>query len=417
MIGRIHLFLVAAALSGSIPLAVAQEPSRESPRARPGAPRRQAAVPDGVRFIADIAYREGHEKWRLDLATPKERSDKPAAGLVFVHGGGWRGGDKGGGQWRSLPIRYAEKGYVAISVNYRLTGDAPFPACVEDVKCAVRWFRAHAREYNVDPDRIGAYGNSAGAHLVSLLGLAGRDAGLEGDGPFKEFSSAFQAVCASATPTDFLNWAEDKKQGPPRVLAGPEESYEERAKKGSPITYVRADAPPFLLVHGTADTTVPIAQSERFVKALREAGSDRVTYMILDNEGHGVFNRQSVLTHPAMEAFFDTTIGERRNEVAGTRRPAGGNRRRSPGANTWARMDRDGDGKIARDEARGQLKANFDRVDLDDDGVLDRSELEALAKRLRERRGGGERRQRGRGDDRDETRKDEAEPKGGDGTP
>ena len=80
-------------------------------------------------------------------------------------------------------------------------------------------------------------------------------------------------------------------------------------------------------------------------------------------------------------------------------------------------MDRNGDGKIARDEARGQLKANFDRVDLDDDGVLDRSELEALAKRLRERRGGGERRQRGRGDDRDETRKDEAEPKGGDGTP
>jgi len=143
-----------------------------------------------------------------------------------------------------------------------------------------------------------------------MLGLAGPEAGLEGDGPYQEQSSLLQAVCASATPTDFVNWSKDKKQtGPMQLLAGPEQTYWERAKKASPITYVRADAPPFLVIHGTADRTVPIIQAERFVKALREAGAEKVTYMIFDNEGHGAFSAKSVLTRPAMMAFFESTIG------------------------------------------------------------------------------------------------------------
>ncbi|MEK6238084.1 MAG: alpha/beta hydrolase fold domain-containing protein [Planctomycetales bacterium] len=112
-------------------------------------------VPDNVKLTVDVAYRQGNDKWRLDLATPKESSDTPRPVIVFVHGGGWRGGDKGSGLWRSLPLKYAERGYVCASVNYRLTGEAPFPACVEDVKCAVRWLRANAEKHNLEPQRIG----------------------------------------------------------------------------------------------------------------------------------------------------------------------------------------------------------------------------------------------------------------------
>ena len=163
------------------------------------------------------------------------------------------------------------------------------------------------RKHAVDVDRIGAYGNSAGAHLVSLLGLVKQSDGLEGSGPYQEQSSMVQAVCASATPTDFLNWREPGAV-PERLgrtfLAGPGDTLRDRARQASPITYARGDAPPFLLIHGTADRTVPISQSDRFAKALRAAGAEQVRYMIFDDETHGVFQRQRLLTYPAMKAFF-----------------------------------------------------------------------------------------------------------------
>ncbi len=105
-----------------------------------------------------------------------------------------------------MPISYAEKGYVCISVNYRLIKEAPLPACVSDCKNAVRWLRANAEQYHVDPDRIGAFGISAGGHLVSMLGLAGTEADLEGDGTYQEFSSAVNAVCCVVTVHGIFNW-------------------------------------------------------------------------------------------------------------------------------------------------------------------------------------------------------------------
>ncbi len=294
-----------------------QESSREQPRTNPASRRRiptakefQEQVPPGVRWIPDIAYREGNEAWRLDLAMPREQDEAQRPGLVIVHGGGWAGNDKRMGQWGKLPLEYAQKGYVAISVNYRLSGEAPFPACVEDVMCAVRWFRAHAEELSIDPKRIGGYGNSAGAHLVAMLGLAGPKAELAGDGPYQEQSSLLNAVCASAVPTDFLNWhvpIEDHRVLAP-LLAGPEGTLMERARKASPITYVHADAPPFLIIHGTADRTVDVSQADRFVDALREAGAKDVTYMRFDNAGHGVFGQHRDETYPAMEQFFARTL-------------------------------------------------------------------------------------------------------------
>lgn len=278
------------------------------------APRRQQSMnteqllarqtPD-ITIVPDIVYREGHERaWKLDLAMPKERGDTPRPGIVFIHGGGWRSGDKRTGSFLNGALEYAKKGYVCITINYRLTQEAPFPACIEDVKNAVRWFRANAEKYNLDPNRIGAYGNSAGAHLVSMLGLVKKDAGLEGDGPYQEQSSLVQAVCASATPTDFSLF--------PKARGGSGDSVAgnaELAKKSSPITYVAKDAPPFLLVHGTADTTVNVKHGDTFVAALKEAGAKDVTYLRIEGSGHGVFGQNADKTGPAMAEFFKRTLG------------------------------------------------------------------------------------------------------------
>lgn len=273
-------------------------------------------LPEGVTFIPDIAYREGNEAWKLDLAMPTERGETPRPALVFIHGGGWRGGDKRRGGFLRPTISYADKGYVCVTVNYRMLDEAPITACVEDVKNAVRWLRAHAEEYNIDPERIGASGNSAGAHLAVMLGVCPPSAGLEGDGPYQEYSSMVQAVVASATPTDFLSVMSDRQRNrsnaqaarPPRKNELRLESEEVRAKT-SPVTYASADAPPILLVHAISDRTVGVYHSDKLVRALREAGAKNVSYILLgDESGHGAFQRNIAFTEPAREAFFNRVL-------------------------------------------------------------------------------------------------------------
>jgi acetyl esterase/lipase len=270
-------------------------------------------VPPGVKYMPDLAYREGNPAWRVDLAMPEAAGNKPRPGVVIVHGGGWRSGDKRVGMWGELPLDYAQKGYVAISVNYRFVTESPMPACIEDVKCAVRWFRAHAKEFNLDPKRVGGFGYSAGAHLVAMLALSGSDAGLEGDGPYRDQPSNLQAACVGGTPSDFLNWGSERSPragGVSSIFGGTEETATERARRFSPITYASASAPPMLVMHGNNDTTVPLSQAERLVKALRDAGAKNLTFIIFDASGHSMFNAHSAETRPAMMGFFDSTIGK-----------------------------------------------------------------------------------------------------------
>ncbi len=258
----------------------------------------QKQVPAGVTFIPDIAYREGDGAyWRLDLAMPEKPGDKPRPALVIVHGGGWSTGDKRL-NWCVQPLfDYAARGYVCISINYRLTSEGGFPANIEDCKCAVRWLRAHAQEYSVDPDRVGAFGSSAGAHLACMLGLASNDAGLEGDGPYQDQSSQVNAVCAVATPTDFSNWGRGRF------------ASEVMAKKCSPVAYARAGSPPILLLQGTEDKTVPMSQPELLVEALRKAGAKDAKLIKLEGAGHGAVMSRSKEIGPLMAEFFDRTIG------------------------------------------------------------------------------------------------------------
>ena len=251
---------------------------------------RQRAA-DGVLLELNIPYREGHELQNLDLAMPEAEPDNPRPAIVVVHGGGWVRGDKRNANFVELMLDYAARGYVAINVNYRL--DRTKRPCVEDVKSAVRWLRAHAGKYNVDPNRIGASGNSAGAHLVAMLGLSHGEKRLD-SGPWQEHSSAVQAVAASATPTR------------PNVPGGTEADKTLIA----PMTYVSADAPPFLLFHEASDSTVNVSNSDDFVAALKEAGATDVIYKrYTDGSGHGVFRANLEETAPEMMRFFARALG------------------------------------------------------------------------------------------------------------
>lgn len=333
-------------------------------------------VENGVKITRDIAYREGNQAWKLDLYQPVKRGDEARPGLVFIHSGGWMYGDKRGAD--GMLTEYARKGFVGISVNYRLTGEAPFPACVQDMRCAVRWFRAQAGELNVNVNRIGGFGHSAGAHLVAFLGVAGPDAKLD-DGPHQEQSSLLNAVCCVATPTDFAHWHRPihQQQSLVQLLvkAGPEEQLAERVTKASPITYVSAQAPPYLIIHGTEDKTVGLVQAQRFAQALWDAGVENVSLHIISRTAHSPHSTHPLLVNPLVEAFFDTTIGPQREAAAAALRgfERQQQQRRSGGSATFSQIlednDRDHDGKVKRAEFNGPPPM-FGRLDRNGDGVL-----------------------------------------------
>jgi acetyl esterase/lipase len=177
---------------------------------QPGLFETESAAGDDVVVYRDLSYREGGSRsWKLDLAMKKDPHGKPRPGIVVIHGGGWIEGDKSSfsasdGEVPGNIQHFAELGFVAVTVNYRLSREAPFPAALEDCKTAVRWLRAHAKEYNLDLDSIGAWGNSAGGHLALLLGMGGKNAGREGDGPFQDDSSSVQAVASDSGPIDLV---------------------------------------------------------------------------------------------------------------------------------------------------------------------------------------------------------------------
>ena len=266
-----------------------------------------------VKRISDIPYRDGNNAWKLDLVMPdqglEKNVDTSRPAIVFVHGGAWRIGDKADGIWSSYPEHFAKLGYVCISVNYRFTNEAPFPACFEDCQCAVQWLRQNARKYNVDPNRIGAFGNSAGAHLVSLLGLS--DVSKSGSGSKANTSSLVHAVVAAATPADFTNWSKKELAQKGKLLAGDLSTLDQRAEHASPAFQAHANAPPFLIIHGAKDELVPVSQGRALAKALKTTGAKKVTLKIFPDAGHRVILQHERQTLPMMEQFFQKHLKHR----------------------------------------------------------------------------------------------------------
>ena len=247
----------------------------------------QGRPPADIVVQRDLAFAKPDDKeLRLDLAMPKLGSG-PFPAVVFLHGEGWRAGNRQ--QMNHFIEGMARLGYVGVTVDYRLVPGARFPAQVEDCKAAIRWLRAHATEYRVRADRIGVVGFSAGGHLAAMLGVAGAEDGLEGTGGNAAQSSRVQAVVSFFGPTDFTtrDWPADLEREVIVPFLGAAFADQPAAyKRASPISYVGAQAPPFLFFHGTEDKLVPVDQSRRMADRLTRVGVP-ARMVALEGEGHG----------------------------------------------------------------------------------------------------------------------------------
>lgn len=203
----------------------------------------------------------------MDLYYPETPGPWPV--VIYIHGGSWSGGDKSEvTRWSPLLL---EQDFLVVSVNYRLYPEAKFPAMIKDVKCAVRYLRAYARQYNIDPGRIAAMGHSAGGHLAALLGASDTDAGWD-KGEFSDQSSRVQAVIDIAGPADLTRPFPNLSDSIRQVFGDPSGSDDPRLVQASPVHYVTPDDPPFLILQGDFDEYVPFEQAEILKAQLKSAG-------------------------------------------------------------------------------------------------------------------------------------------------
>jgi acetyl esterase/lipase len=281
----------------------------------------ESRIPDGVVLEADVEYgRAGERSLRLDLFRPRNQGDRRLPVVVYIHGGGWERGDKNEGH-RVLAELVLSGNYAAVTVAYRLSGEAIWPAQIHDCKAGVRWVRANAGKYGFDPDRIGACGGSAGGHLAAMLGVTGDVKELEGACGNPGYSSLVQCVAATSGAYDFTHFYEQtvgKSNGDRarmvvrQLLGGTPAEQPDTARSASAVTYVSHDDPPFLLGHGTLDPSVPFDQGLTFLAALKNAGVP-ATFICFENGGHIGGGPQF---HERRHVFFDRYLRGQQVEVS-----------------------------------------------------------------------------------------------------
>ncbi|MDQ6695431.1 MAG: alpha/beta hydrolase [Chloroflexota bacterium] len=253
----------------------------------------------------DVVYCTGDSAVvKMDIYEPHREDTTPVPAAMFVHGGSWTGGDKASGEGAPEIADLVSRGYLVASINYRLYPQFSFPAPIEDAKCAVRYLRANSSSLGIDPARIGAWGASAGAQLAALVGTADSTAGMEGVGGYSGVSSRVQAVVDMYGRADLA----EVPQSRPDLL--PVFGGESRLAGFSPVTYVSKDDPPFLIIHGAQDATVPVGLSLEFSSRLKAVGVP-VTLVVVQNAGHG-FTATGGTMSPSRDAitrmvgdFFD----------------------------------------------------------------------------------------------------------------
>ena len=252
----------------------------------------------------DLVYSQiGDKPLLLDLSLPQNPQGKLPV-VVWETGGGWKNGSKN----RCPATWLVEHGYAVASINYRLTDEAQWPAQIDDCRAAVRWLRRHAQQYGLDADHIGAWGGSAGGHLVALMGTL--------DAPGDEaVSSRVQAVCDWYGPADLLTMPpnvlgagrteEDiANSNGAKLLGGTVRDRPELAKQASALYQVSAEDPPFLIMHGDKDPGVPLEQSQRLHDKLTAAGVPSTLHVVRE-AGHGGKQFQTPEVREAILKFFD----------------------------------------------------------------------------------------------------------------
>jgi acetyl esterase/lipase len=214
----------------------------------------------GVALVRDVEYgRAGGRRLLLDILRPDPLPDRPMPIAMEVHGGGWAVGEKDAERNRLL----AENGFLTVSIDYRHTDEAIFPAQIEDCRAALRWLRSHAGEHHADAGAVGVWGASAGGHLAALLGVTGR-----GD----EAVQAVADVCGPVDLLDLSGWHPEAVKAVEALLGGPVRERQEAARAASAIYHLDGPVPPFLLLHGEGDDVVPFRQAIRMREALEQRG-------------------------------------------------------------------------------------------------------------------------------------------------
>ena len=257
-------------------------------------------------IVADVQFCTGGGRPLLmDVFIPNHRNRLPTPAVLWIHGGGWDHGDKNG---HSGAAFLANEGFVTATLSYRLSDDSPFPAAIEDCKCAIRFLRANAGHYGIDPDRIGVAGSSAGGHLAELVATADQSARLEGDGGWQNVSSNVQAAASYFGVSDLtMQFPQDTVQVIVKFVRGTEKEKAELYRKASPIFYVSKDDPPLLLVHGEKDDGVPFEQSARMAETYRREGLP-VEFIAVKNAGHDFQHLGDAPISPSLDIIHQRTV-------------------------------------------------------------------------------------------------------------
>jgi acetyl esterase/lipase len=237
--------------------------------------------------LQNITYSSpGGMPLKMDLHLPGGTGAKPAPVVLYLHGGAWQAGSKSSEPWMKPAIdSLVANGFAVAAVDYRLAPQYKWPAQIEDAKSAVRYLRANAATYNLDSNAIGALGVSAGGHLAALLGTTDASAGLEGSGGNADQSSRVQAVVDIAGPADLTVPSFDRSQGRNAAqVFGATRPGDPVLARASPVAYVTADDPPFLIIHGEKDSVVPPSQSQELYDRLRAAGVPATLLMVQNAE-------------------------------------------------------------------------------------------------------------------------------------
>jgi acetyl esterase/lipase len=281
-------------------------------RNRNRSPQAASRIPENVKATLEIAYAAtDNPAQRLDLFMPTKRATaKPLPVIVFIHGGAWRAGSKASGCGNLIP--YITGGqYAGVSVEYRFSQEAKWPAQINDCKAAIRWIKGHAKEHNLDPEKIAVWGSSAGGHLVAMLGVSGDAKELEGAlGKDTAQTSRVACVADYFGPTDLLTMGDfpskmdhNAADSPESVLIGGAiQENKDRARDASPLSYVTKDDAPVFIAHGTTDPLVPYNQTEVFASALKKVGVP-VHVETIEKGGHGGFEGPEL--NKRLKAFFD----------------------------------------------------------------------------------------------------------------
>jgi acetyl esterase/lipase len=271
----------------------------------PAQAQKAPVVPGDVIFKTGIEYTNPDDQHlQLNLAMPK-KGDGPFPAILCIHGGGFRAGKREG--YDSQCIRLAQQGYVALTVSYRLAPKYPFPAAIHDVKAAVRWIRANADKYHIDPERIGVTGGSAGGHLAQFLGVTADVKEFEGDGGNANQSSRVACVVNVYGPSDFTRSygkSVDAAVVLPLFLGGNLETARPQHIRASPLYWVTPNAAPTLSIHGTEDKYVAHEQAVWLIDKLKAAGVE-AELLTLEGAGHGFKDRDAQTAEKALIAYFD----------------------------------------------------------------------------------------------------------------